>query len=88
MTHDKTKLLHQKSQDVVRIQEAPDLIELTKKIAAQDRMAEGVAFLRILACSKTQKFQVSGLTLTRSTLIVYDACWRIFIFNEFTIRNV
>ena len=43
MTHDKTKLLHQKSQDVVRIQEAPDLIELTKKIAAQDRMAEGVA---------------------------------------------
>ena len=34
---------HQKSQDPERIREAPDLIEITKKMAAQDRMAEGVA---------------------------------------------
>ena len=34
---------HQKSQDPERIQEAPDLIEITKKMTAQDRMAEGVA---------------------------------------------
>ena len=34
---------HQNSQDPERIREAPDLIEITKKMAAQDRMAEGVA---------------------------------------------
>ena len=52
---------HQKSQAPERIHEAPDLIEITKKMAAQDRMAEGVAAKEAQKTDKMISFHTKHL---------------------------